>query len=112
MKKITSTNEITVTQTSTGRYINVEFFVVRKGDKVAGMIVKKTESTEWLVSRQSSPKFSQSRGFNAKLNTKEEAVEKLVSLYESHCAMCEAIANGLTGKGPTELFGGKVSIIR
>lgn len=112
MKKITSNNEITVTQTSTGRYINVEFFVVRKGDKVAGMIVKRTDSTEWLVSRQSSPKFSQSRGFNAKLASKEEAIQKLVSLYESHCTMCEAIADGLTGKGPTELFNGKVSIIR
>jgi hypothetical protein len=112
MKKQNNPNEITITQTSTGRYINVEFFVVRKGNEVAGMIVKKTDSTEWLVSRQSSPKFSQSRGFNAKLASKEEAIEKLVSLHDSHSAMCKAIADGITGKGPTELFGGKVSIIR
>jgi len=109
---MTPNTEINVTQTSTGRYICVELFLVRKGTKIAGLLVKKTDSTEWLVSRQDSPKFSQSRGFNARCANKEEAVAKVIDLYDAYQAFAKSLADAITGKGPTSLLDGKVEVIR
>ena len=73
-----TTNEaITVNETSSGRYIGVQFFLVRKADKVIALIAKKDDSADWLVSRQDSPKFSRTRGFNARCLDKDAAVANL-----------------------------------
>lgn len=109
---MTTNTEITVTQTSTGRYIGVEFFLVRKGTKIAGLLVKKTDSTEWLVSRQDSPKFSRTRGFNARCVDKDSAVAKAVELHDAYQAFAKSLADAITGKGPTSLLDGKVEVIR
>jgi hypothetical protein len=109
---MTPNTEITVTQIFSGRYIGVEFFLVRKDAKVIALIAKKTDSTEWLVSRQDSPKFSQSRGFNARCANKEEAVAKVIDLHDTYQAFAKSLADAITGKGPTTLLGGKVEVIR
>jgi len=109
---MTTNTEITVTQTSTGRYIGVDFFLVRKAEKVIGLIAKKDDSTEWLVSRQDSPKFSRTRGFNARCVDKDSAVAKAVELHDAYQAFAKSLADAITGKGPTSLLDGKVEVIR
>jgi hypothetical protein len=109
---MTPNTEITVTQTSTGRYIGVEFFLVRKDAKVIALIAKKDDSADWLVSRQDSPKFSRSRGFNARCVDKDAAVAKAIELHDTYQAFAKSLADAITGKGPTTLLGGKVQVIR
>jgi hypothetical protein len=107
-----TTNEtITVNETSSGRYIGVQFFLVRKADKVIALIAKKDDSADWLVSRQDSPKFSRTRGFNARCLDKDAAVAKAVELHDAYQAFAKSLADAITGKGPTTLLGGKVEVI-
>ena len=107
-----TTNEaITVNETSSGRYIGVQFFLVRKSDKVIALIAKKDDSADWLVSRQDSPKFSRTRGFNARCLDKDAAVAKAVELHDAYQAFAKSLADAITGKGPTTLLGGKVEVI-
>tara|TARA_R110000868_G_scaffold203776_2_gene451721 strand:+ start:272 stop:592 length:321 start_codon:yes stop_codon:yes gene_type:complete len=105
-------NNITVNETSTGRYIGVQFFLVRKDEKVIGLIAKKDDSSEWLVSRQDSPKFSRTRGFNARCVDKDSAVAKAVELHDAYQAFAKSLADAITGNGPTSLLDGKVEVIR
>jgi hypothetical protein len=105
------TTLVTVNETSSGRYIGVQFFLVRKNDKVIGLIAKKDDSADWLVSRQDSSKFSRTRGFNARCVDKEAAVSKAVELHDAHQAFAKSLADAITGKGPTSLLGGKVEVI-
>jgi len=109
---MSNTTNITVNETSTGRYIGVQFFLVRKDEKVIGLIAKKDDSAEWLVSRQDSPKFSRTRGFNARCADKDAAVAKAVELHEAYQAFAKSLADAITGKGPTSLLDGKVEVIR
>ena len=107
-----TTNETTtVNETSSGRYIGVQFFLVRKADKVIALIAKKDDSADWLVSRQDSPKFSRTRGFNARCLDKDAAVAKAVELHDAYQAFAKSLADAITGKGPTTLLGGKVEVI-
>ena len=108
---MTTKENITVNKTSTGRYIGVQFFLVRKAEKAIGLIAKKDDSAEWLVSRQDSPKFSRTRGFNARCVDKDSAVAKAVELHDAHQAFAKSLADAITGKGPKSLLGGKVEVI-
>ena len=108
---MTTKENITVNETSTGRYLGVQFFLVRKNEKVIGLIAKKDDSADWLVSRQDSPKFSRTRGFNARCADKDAAVAKAVDLHDAHQAFAQYLADAITGKGPTTLLGGKVQVI-
>ena len=108
---MTTKEAITVNETSSGRYIGVQFFLVRKADKVIALIAKKDDSADWLVSRQDSPKFSRTRGFNARCLDKDAAVAKAVELHDDYQAFAKLLADAITGKGPTTLLGGKVEVI-
>jgi hypothetical protein len=105
------TNTVTVNETSSGRYIGVQFFLVRKAEKVIALIAKKDDSADWLVSRQDSPKFSRTRGFNARCVDKDAAVAKAIELHDAHQAFAKSLADAITGKGPKSLLGGKVEVI-
>jgi hypothetical protein len=107
-----NTANITVNEIPAGRYIGVQFHLVRKDAKVIALIAKKDDSADWLVSRQDSPKFSRSRGFNARCADKDSAVAKAVELHEAYQAFAKSVADAITGKGPTSLLGGKVEVIR
>jgi hypothetical protein len=107
-----NTANITTTEASTGRYIGVQFFLVRKDQKVIALIAKKDDSDEWLVSRQDSPKFSRTRGFNARCANKEEATAKAIELHDAYQAFAKSLADAITGNGPTSLLDGKVEVIR
>jgi hypothetical protein len=106
-----TTENITVNETSSGRYIGVHFFLVRKAEKVIALIAKKDDSADWLVSRQDSPKFSRTRGFNARCVDKDAAVAKAVELHDAYQAFAQSLADAITGKGPKTLLGGKVEVI-
>jgi len=108
---MTTKENITVNETSSGRYIGVQFFLVRKNEKVIGLIAKKDDSADWLVSRQDSPKFSRTRGFNARCVDKDAAAAKAVELHDAHQAFAQSLADAITGKGPKTLLGGKVQVI-
>jgi hypothetical protein len=108
----TNTATITVNEIPTGRYIGVQFFLVRKDAKVIGLIAKKDDSADWFISRQESPKFSQSRGFNMRVDSKEAAVEWAINLHNTHESLTKSVADAITGKGPTTLLGGKVQVIK
>jgi hypothetical protein len=108
---MTTKENIAVNETSAGRYIGVQFFLVRKADKVIALIAKKDDSADWLVSRQDSPKFSRTRGFNARCLDKDAAVATAVELHAAHQAFAQSLADAITGKGPTTLLGGKVQVI-
>jgi hypothetical protein len=109
---MSNTTTITVNAISSARYIGVEFFLVRKGEKVIALIAKKDDSADWLVSRQDSPKFSRTRGFNARCVDKDAAVAKAIELHDAHQAFAQSLADAITGKGPTNLLGGKVEVLR